>query len=215
MADEKKGNGRKNIHTGYKGTFKEGSFSMDTSGEKPVAKATLVLEGDKGFEKEVRGRGLNADKLKDAFEAGGTQILHGQLFGGKEGYLSAAGFGPKEIKGKISHIQTNIDNVPEGKTPYINAFISDRGMGGNGNRIPGVPVLAFGDEAMAFKGVNDGDTVAFGALERQEAKKDREGNQVKDDDGRPVFQTIARVEGNVSFEPTPEAAPEEDDTPTP
>lgn len=197
MPEEKK-NSNRNLHTSYVGTFKADSFKVD---EKGVASAILETPGG---EKPVKGYNDNAKTLEDAVKAGGEQIVRGTLLGGgKNPHLGIYATGPEQIAGVVSNVRDNFASYEkDGKQPYINAFVGiERGE----NKIFR-PVTAYGDDALALKGIKEGDRLDVPARVTHEAREK---------DGDKKWGEVYRVTGAGTFEPAAEKAKEADETPAP
>jgi hypothetical protein len=197
MADEKKTNS-KNIHTSYVGTFKADSFEV---GENGVATAVLETPGADGAvsEKVIKGYNDNAKTLEDAVKAGGEVIVRGTLLGGgKNPHMGIYATGPEQIAGVVAgKVRSNLDSYEaEGKQPYVNAFV----LVERGEHKIGTPVTAFGDDALALAGIEEGGRIEVPARATQEKRGDD-------------WTSIYRVTGAGTVEPAPEK--EADETPAP
>jgi len=193
MADEKK-SASKNIHTSYVGTFKADSVETAENGT-----VTAVLETP-GGDKVVKGYKDNAKTLTDAVEAGGEVIVRGTLLGGAGAnkHMGIYATGPEQISGVIAgKVRSNLDTYEEdGKQPYINAFV----LVERGEHKIGTPVTAYGDDALALAGLEEGGRIDVPARPTQEQRGDK-------------WQSIFRVTGAGTVEPAP--AKEADETPAP
>ena len=194
MAEDGKGDKSKIIHTSYVGTFRADSFSVD---EKGVASAILDTRGG---EKLVKGYNDHAGTLEDAVRAGGETIVRGALLGGAVNpHLGIYGTGPERVAGVVGRIRHNFDTYSRDcKQPYLSAWV---GVERGGTRIFRA-VTAFGDEALALKGMAEGDRLAVPAratLDRREVN------------GAEKWVQTFRVTGIGSFEPAPRA----EDSPEP
>jgi len=199
MAEDKqdKKSTNKNIHTSYVGTFKADSFAVD---EKGVASATLETPGG---DKVVKGYNDNAKTLEDAVKAGGEMIVRGTLLGGnKNPHMGIYATGPEQIAGVVSKVRDNFDSFEaDGKQPYVNAWV---GVERGDNKIFRA-VAAYGDDALALKGVKEGDRLDV------PARTTHEKREVK---GEEKWVEMYRVTGAGTFEPAPEKAADEE-TPAP
>ena len=205
MADDKKDkkSKNKNIHTSYVGTFKADSYKVDDKG---VASATFVTAGAEGAtsEKAVKGYNDNAKTLKDAVEAGGEQIIRGTLLGGgKNPHMGIYATGPEQIAGVVSKLRDNFDSYEkDGKQPYVNAWVGvERGE----SKIFRA-VAAFGDDALALKGIAEGDRMDVPA---------RATHEKRTVDGADKWVEMYRVAGAGTFAPVAEKSKEADETPAP
>ena len=193
MTEDGRGGKPKIIHTSHVGTFRTDSFSVD---EKGVASAILETRGG---EKLVKGYNDHARTLEDAVRAGGETIVRGALLGGSRNpHMGIYGTGPERVAGVVGRIRHNFDSYArDGKQPYLSAWV---GVERGDARIFRA-VAAFGDEALALKGIAEGDRLAVPAratLEKREVN------------GAEKWVQTYRVAGIGSFEPAPrsEDAPE-------
>lgn len=205
MADDKKDkkSKNKNIHTSYVGTFKADSFKVDDKG---VASATFVTAGPDGAtsEKAVKGYNDNAKTLEDAVNAGGEQIIRGTLLGGgKNPHMGIYATGPEQIVGVATKVRHNFDSYEkDGKQPYVNAWV---GVERGDSKIFRA-VAAFGDDALALKGIEEG------------AKIDVPGratHEKRDIKGEEKWVEMYRVAGAGKFEPAAEKSKDAEETPAP
>lgn len=188
MAEDGRGGKPKIIHTSYVGTFRADSFSID---EKGVASAILETRGG---EKLVKGYNDHAGTLEDAVGAGGETIVRGALLGGaRNPHLGIYGTGPERVAGVVGRISHNFDSYArDGKQPYFSAWV---GVERGDARIFRA-VSAFGDEALALKGVAEGDRLAVPARPTFEKRMVN---------GAENWVQTFRVVGIGSFEPAPRA----------
>lgn len=201
MADEKKAkkSGNKNIHTSYVGTFKADSYAVDDKG---VASAVLETAGG---EKTIKGYNDNAKTLEDAVKAGGETIVRGTLLaqGGDKAHMGVYATGPEQITGLVSKVRDNFDTFEkDGKQPYVNAWVGVE----RGDAKIFRAVAAYGDDALALKGIAEGnrlDVPARGTHEKRTVG------------GEDKWVEMYRVTGAGSFEVVAEKAAENEETPTP
>ena len=194
MADEKQD---KTIFTSYVGTFKADSFSVDDNGV-----ASAVLETARSGEKVVKGYKDRVEILKNAVAAGGEQIINGSLLGGGANpHLSITRTGPEQITGAVSKVRDSFDT--EGKQPFVRAFM--RIEVGDDKKV-GKEVKAFGDDALALKGLKDGDRLSVPARQTQDKVTDKDGNE--------KWESIYLVTGPGKIEPGVEKAADAE-APTP
>jgi hypothetical protein len=198
MADDKKTKNT-NIHTSYVGTFKADSYAVDDKG---VASATLVIPGQDGktTEKAVKGYNDNVKTLDDAVKAGGEMIIRGTLLGGnKSPHMAIYATGPENLVGKVSKVQDNFETFEkDGKQPYANLWVGLE----RGEATIFRAVVAYGDDALALKGVAEGDRLEVPARGTHEQRKEK-------------WVNLYRVTGAGTFEPAAEKSKEADETPAP
>ena len=187
-----------NIHTSYVGTFKADSLSVQDG----VASATLVSASE--TELSVKGYNAHAETLQNAYAAGGEVILRGSILNGKDNkHLAVYGVGPEMVTGKVSNVRDNFGTYEaEGKMPYMNLFVQKDLP--NGSKI-GVPVVAYGDDALSLKGIKEGDILEAPGRQTHEQR-----NLKNKETGEPEekWVSIYRVAGPGRFGPNPEAKKE-------
>ena len=173
MADAPKKNDNL-IYTSSVGKFKADSYKESTDGKgKTVASAILILTGT-GKEKVVKGHNDNVRVLNDAVKAGGEIIVWGVILGGKENtYLAIHGTGPKQLIGIVSNVRHNFDSYEKnGKNAFVDAFV----VAEAGDKKFGTPFKAFGNDALALKGVRNGDRINVPARQSNEERKPQDGD---------------------------------------
>lgn len=193
MADEDKKK-TKNIHTSYVGTFKADSLKTEDG----VVSAILVVAGKDGatVEKAIKGYNAHAQTLTDAVAAGGEMIVRGTLLASGK-HLAIYGTGAEQIAGVVSNVRSNLDTYEAaGKVPYVNAFV----LVERGEHKIGAPITAYGDDALALKGMEKGDRIDMPARQTQEQQGDK-------------WVAVYRCEGAATFEKAP--VKEADETPAP
>lgn len=197
MADAKTGGKSKNnnIHTSYVGTFKEGSFKVEDG----VASAVLETAGG---EKTIKGYKDNAKTLEDAVNAGGEIIVRGTLLGGgKNPHMGIYATGPEQIAGVVSKVRDNFDSFEaDGKTPYVNAWVGVE----RGDAKIFRAVVAYGDDALALKGIEEGGRIDVPA---------RTTHEQRGAEGEKKWVEMYRVTGAGTVEPAPEKEAEESPAP--
>jgi hypothetical protein len=193
MAEEKKAP-RKNLHTSYKGSFKADSLEVGKNQNgTECATATFVLNGKSEKEVVVKGYNKHIDTLKAAVEAGGEQILRGQLLSDKEGvHMSIYATGPEMVTGRLHNVRTSVGT--EGKEPFtVGYFVHEKPE--EGNRRPSSEIRAYGDDAVALAEATEDHIVTIAARGGFSAKTDKDGNAVTNENGKQVFDQIMLAEG--------------------
>lgn len=197
--DESKQNGR-DIHTSYKGTFKEGTLMIEGS----VASAMITVgDGKNAVEKLVKGYNDHVETLKNAAKeaAGETTILRGKLLGGKDNlHLAVYGTGPEHITGVVKNPKDNFDTCEKDKkSPWMDLYVGVE----KGEHSMWRSVAFHGDEALALKGkVSEGDRIELDA---------RPSQKKVGDEWRPIYVP----EGPVKIHPAADADKKVDDSPEP
>lgn len=193
MAEEKKDT-RRNLHTSYKGEFKAGSLTVGKNqNDKDCATATFVLAGKSAKEVTVKGYGKHIETLKAAAETGGEQILRGQLLNDKDGvHMSIYATGPEMIVGRVHNIRSSLG--VEGKEPFVAGyFVHEKPE--EGNRRPSREIRAYGDAAVALEGLSADHILTVPARATFDPRKDKDGNPVLGDNGKPTYDEIYSIEG--------------------
>lgn len=191
MADEQKKN--KNIHTSYVGSFKEGSFEKI---DDKSATAIFVTAG--GQEKVVKGYNDNVATLEAAVAEKGEIIIRGTMLGGKaNSHMGIYAVGPERIAGVVSKARDNFETYEkDGKQAYANLWVGVE----RGEKKIFRAVTAYGDDALALKGVEEGSRIETDARVTHEKRGEE-------------WQEVYVVTGNASFEAAP--AKEEEEAPAP
>ncbi|MCE6959253.1 hypothetical protein LAZ40_09330 [Cereibacter sphaeroides] len=205
MADkpEEKKTERKTIFTSYVGTFKADTLKIEDG----VASVALAAAG---ASKDIPVKAYK-DHVKDleaAVKAGGEVIVRGALLGGRNGtHLAFHGVGPEEITGRVSNVKSNLDTYEKnGKVPFVDLFM----LREIGEHKIGTAVRAFGDDALALKGIAAGDVLTA------PARQTRRGYEVDDaetGEKKTLWAEYMRIEGTPKFEPSKTPVADEDPEP--
>lgn len=198
MSEKTESKKKPNIHTSYVGAFKPDSFKIEDG----VASATFIAAG--GNEYAVKGYNAHAKTLEEAVKAGGEDvIIRGSILGaGNTKHMAMYGTGPELVTGKVSNVRDNFDSYEkDGKQPYVNMFV----LMERGEHKIGRPLVAYGDEALALKGVSAGDTIEAPARQTHES---REVTNKETGEKENSWSEVMRVTGAGTFKPA-EPAPED------
>lgn len=213
MAEEEKKTESRDIHTSYKGTFKEGTLEVGkTKNGKDFASVTMIVAGKTGYEAVVKGYNKHVETLKSAVEAGGEQILRGQILNDKDGsHLAVYAVGPENVTGRIHNIRTSVGKAD--KVPFVAGyFVFDKPE--EGNRRPSREIHAYGDAAVALAEVTPDHVVSVPVRGSRAEKTGRDGTPIKDESGKSTYEDILVVEGIAQVEHSPRKVAEAD-APTP
>lgn len=163
MANDDDKSEKKDIYTGYSGTWVGGVDERKDKNEKPYGVAKLQLGENKTITVTAFGEG-GVEKLKQAI-ADGVGVVHG--------YLSDAGIrfheaGERTLKGVVANLRGGVSE--KSNVAWADAIIINEGAD---NKKHSTVLKAFGEAAKIVNDAGDGATIEVtGHLTREKVKDD-------------------------------------------